>query len=187
MDVFALQEELEAGRNRVSRAAAAVLRARVEQRIASPAPTRVEQDAVGPSSHLEENQTERQASDTEASVEGREVTFLHPSSAEYKLRQSYDVFFEQVVGKGGFGEVFLGQLFPSTVKRIGLSSPFGEGALSSPYSSTSPSFVGIDGRPQSAASCEFKERSGSFASSSSATKKVYAARLTRFLPASSSS
>jgi len=42
------------------------------------------------------------------SAQQRPATLL-PSSAEYRLRISYDVLTQHVIGKGGFGEVYLGR------------------------------------------------------------------------------
>lgn len=115
MNVFALQEQLETVR--VQRT-----RVRGSERVASAAdatPTSSDNTASldtppntfepAPERSLSRMDSFAQLSTTNIS-EQEIITALHPNSAEYALRTKYLLFMHQILGKGAFGEVFVGRL-----------------------------------------------------------------------------
>jgi serine/threonine protein kinase len=110
MDVFALQEELDAAKvARASHARASGTTATLHRGSTSKErdvgniekePTATSSDDSAPPQFVRDDDTGVMMA----------APTLHPHSAEYKLRQRYFVFSDEIIGRGAFGEVLLAQL-----------------------------------------------------------------------------
>lgn len=117
MDVFALQEELDAAK--VARASHA-RGSTVAHKSSSSSKEREVGSAekegaatVPPSNgtlHPDDESTPPQLIRDDDTGIVMAAPALHPHSAEYKLRQRYFVFSDEIIGRGGFGEVLLAQM-----------------------------------------------------------------------------
>jgi serine/threonine protein kinase len=113
MDVFALQEELDA--SKVARASQARVNLHKtssgKEREGMTLSSRGDNDASFLSSGVtaEDHGPPQLIRDDDSGVV-MAAPALHPHSAEYKLRQRYFVFSDEIIGRGGFGEVLLAQL-----------------------------------------------------------------------------
>ncbi|CUG91091.1 protein kinase, putative [Bodo saltans] len=110
MDVFALQEELDA--SKVARASQArVNMHKTNSGKEGQLSSRGENDVSLSSSGLasEDHGPPQLIRDDDCGIV-MAAPALHPHSAEYKLRQRYFVFSDEIIGRGGFGEVLLAQL-----------------------------------------------------------------------------